>query len=128
MMSVPSMPVPPRLFGTCMKCPKRAACRLWRNPGDQWCEHWPVDELPSLPRLAGRVIVAGARHILTGARECTPEELQARRDICAACKAHWDPDAFGGLGRCRHPKCGCSGVKLQWSSQACPMGKWQAIV
>jgi len=56
------MNLPPKLYGTCMQCPQRAACRLWRDPGDHWCEHWAVDALPGLPTLAGRVFVAGARH------------------------------------------------------------------
>lgn len=54
------------------------------------------------------------------------EVLQQRLDICQACE-YWRGSRGGTLlsGSCR--KCGCSGVKLGLATQACPIGKWEAV-
>lgn len=117
----------PARAATCMRCPQFGPCRLWRDPAAQ-CEHWPVATLPGLPTLAGRLLVATVKHVRAGGRKVSAEQLQERQAHCLGGCTHWDAEAFSGRGRCRHHACGCSGIKLEWPSQACPMGKWQAVV
>jgi hypothetical protein len=54
-----------------------------------------------------------------------PEALATREATCRACP-EWDAAALNGTGRCR--KCGCSTwAKLRMATEACPLGKWEAI-
>jgi hypothetical protein len=54
-----------------------------------------------------------------------PEALAAREATCRACP-EWDATALNKTGRCR--KCGCSTwAKLRMATEACPLGKWEAI-
>lgn len=51
-----------------------------------------------------------------------PDEVQAARlQLCHACE-HYEPRAFGGMGRCL--KCGCSSVKAALPWEKCPLDKW----
>jgi len=48
--------------------------------------------------------------------------LEHRLNLCGGCE-FWDPEGFGGTGRCQ--KCGCSTqAKLRMATEKCPIGKW----
>ena len=77
---------------------------------------------PGLGKMALTLAKASARFAASGFRQVRGETLTARKAVCGACP-DWDPTGYAGLGRCR--KCGCSGVKLSWASERCPLGKWE---
>jgi hypothetical protein len=55
----------------------------------------------------------------------TPEQLDARKAICATCE-FWNPAGFAGTGSCN--KCGCSTqAKLRMSTSKCPIDKWGPV-
>lgn len=80
---------------------------------------------PPLPPLADRIANfarSAVRHVASGMRQCSEDEVNARYAICQACE--WFRD-----GACA--KCGCPVVrerqyisKLSWASESCPIGKW----
>lgn len=47
--------------------------------------------------------------------------LYSRWKICRQCE-------FWSGWRCKHPGCGCTGVKLGLATERCPIGKWEATV
>jgi hypothetical protein len=51
------------------------------------------------------------------------EEIKKCLAICGNCE-FWNPNGNLFLGKCRHPKCGCSRFKPQWATERCPIGKW----
>lgn len=65
--------------------------------------------------------LALGNHAKNGFRNATETTYNLRKNICDACQ-FWDADGWGGLGKCE--KCGCSGIKLKFSSSTCPMGHW----
>lgn len=76
-------------------------------------------------RKAGNFAAAAARHVASGARRCTDEEIAARHDICTGCE-HYDGKAC--------LKCGCPVIrkkqwisKLSWAGESCPVGKWGPV-
>lgn len=111
-----------RRLAICRTCPQRPLCRKLFEP-DATCQHWPAESDPSLLTLAGRATKAAVQWIAAGAH-LAPESIRAERlAICTACP-HWDPTGWRGLGRCRHPQCGCTKAKLALATSACPMRKW----
>ncbi len=84
----------------------------------------PPSRPPSLPRLAATAARAIGRFAASGFQKA-PEEIRlARQALCHTCP-DWDAEGYAGLGRCR--KCGCSGIKLSWASEQCPLGKWGRV-
>jgi len=84
-------------------------------------EHKP--KLPSTAKIAATFMQAVAKHIATGAKEVTKEELEYRLLQCSVCEHRVD-------NRCS--LCGCfitsnvlSKGKAFWKDQHCPIGKWQ---
>lgn len=84
-----------------------------------------VQPPPSVAKMAGNFAKATARHLSTGAVHVPKEIEEMRGDICRECP-YWDAGARLGLGKCLHPKCGCTSVKWKWASESCPIGKWSA--
>lgn len=73
---------------------------------------------PGLFEQAGNFLGAAAKHIKNGMKKVTPEELEARLEICRNC-----PFYEARSTRCK--KCGCfTGVKASWDSEKCPDGRW----
>lgn len=85
-------------------------------------------EPPPLPPITDRIASfakSAVKHVATGARLCTQEEIDARYAICQACE--WFSNGACG-------QCGCPLVrekqyisKLSWASERCPVGKWGPI-
>ena len=76
---------------------------------------------PALPALAGTAVRALTRFAASGFRKASDSTLLARQSLCRTCP-EWEHEGYAGLGRCR--KCGCSGIKLTWASEQCPLDKW----
>ncbi len=78
--------------------------------------------MPSLVERARNFATSAARHVASGMRTCTEEQVEARYAICRACEFFRDESCM---------KCGCPlarGVrlvsKLSWANENCPVGKW----
>jgi hypothetical protein len=75
-------------------------------------------QMPSLWQQAKNLTKSVVEHVKTGAAEVTPEEKQARLDICNGCE-------FFNKENNRCKKCGCMMlVKSAWESASCPIGLW----
>jgi hypothetical protein len=89
---------------------------------------------PTLAQKAVNFAGAAARHIAAGRPQCTDEQVEERFAICQGCELYEAKN--DSQGTCNHPSCGCSlkrvGVngknKLRWADQACPLGKWTAVI
>jgi hypothetical protein len=80
---------------------------------------------PPLLKQAATATAALARWAAQGLPLATPEQVEARKAICAGCE-FWESSAFNNTGRCQ--KCGCSTwAKLQLATEKCPIDKWGAV-
>lgn len=97
-----------------------------RTPDAQLKANTPAAVPPPVVYQAVTVVGATARWFAAGRPKRTPEQLAEVRAICSACP-HWDPAGWLGKGRCR--KCGCAGIKQEWSTERCPdePPRWLAI-
>ena len=76
------------------------------------------EKVPSLPRRATNFAKAVVKHVATGMRYTTPEQVTERLEICSKC-------AYQDNGRCKHRNCGCLlAAKARWISEKCPKGYW----
>ena len=83
------------------------------------------------PTLAGQIVngtkaaARVARAVILRQPVMVPKEMLAvRRAICDACEL-WDASGNAGLGKCKHPRCGCSRFKLTLATERCPDGLWE---
>ena len=82
-------------------------------------------KLPPVTTMARSVATSAVKWAKSGFKTVTPEQLQARLDICKGCDL-WDGAAFADTGRCK--KCGCSTqAKLRLPHEKCPIDKWLPI-
>jgi hypothetical protein len=82
-------------------------------------------ESPSLAKKASSLYEAASQFAINGFKRTTPEQLDARKAICATCE-FWNPAGFAGTGSCN--KCGCSTqAKLRMSTSKCPIDKWGPV-
>ena len=73
---------------------------------------------PGLLTKAANVARAVIDHAVAGFPEASEETARARLTICRSC-----PDLDAAARSCN--RCGCKmDVKVYWSEQACPAGKW----
>jgi hypothetical protein len=88
----------------------------------------PAERLPE-PTFAEEIGHAGtalARWAAAGLPIAPPEARAIRYETCLRCE-YWSNKARLGLGKCRHPDCGCTRLKFRWATERCPMGKWEAL-
>jgi hypothetical protein len=105
----------------CARCP--LAVPLW---GQFDCDASAVpSENPSTAVLVGRAAKAGLRWVGAGMPLVARATYRQRLTACQAC-AYWKPAARLGLGKCRAPGCGCTGLKLRLATERCPVGRWPA--
>ena len=79
---------------------------------------------PSLATQAVNFVSAAKDFVGSGFKLVTNEQYEERKKICSTC-IFFDPEGFGGLGKCK--KCGCSGYKLNVAVSVCPVGLWGSI-
>ncbi len=85
-------------------------------------------QMPGAARKLSNFAKALAAHVAAGSPKATKEQIDARFVICQRC-----PLLVRGV--CGHEDCGCNidsqarfRNKLAWADQACPDGKWTAIL
>lgn len=67
--------------------------------------------------------MASAAAFIKAGLPCVDEaEMRRRLSICDGCEM-FDPDGYGGMGKCN--ECGCNmQVKVTMATEECPKGKW----
>lgn len=85
-------------------------------------------EPPDFVTRAKNFASAAAKWQAAGRPKCTDEQREQRFKICETC------ELFNGT-HCTHSACGCPITrdsrwrnKLAWATEACPIGKWGAIL
>jgi hypothetical protein len=90
----------------------------------------PQPPRPQLPEpTVGDIIhnFAGAmaEWFKAGLPVVSKEIAHARLIACRSCPGrHWQEEARAGLGKCTHPKCGCTKGKMWLGTSKCPIGHW----
>ena len=85
----------------------------------------PTTQPPPLLTQARTALGAAGRFLASGFAPTPPDILAEREATCRACP-EWDAEALNATGRCR--KCGClTWAKIRMATEACPLGKWQAV-
>jgi len=78
----------------------------------------PMQQVKNLVKEAPAIIKSGFKQV--------PEEVYEKRlQLCRTCY-FWKASGNLGMGKCEHPKCGCSKAKLKLQISACPAGVWGA--
>lgn len=76
----------------------------------------PIQQVKNLAKEAPKLIKSGFSRV--------PNNIyQARMVMCESCY-YWHASGNLGLGKCEHPKCGCTRGKMRMSASACPIGNW----
>jgi hypothetical protein len=76
----------------------------------------PIQQVQNLVREAPAIIKSGFKQV--------PDDVyEQRMSICRTCY-FWHEGGNLGLGKCEHPKCGCSKGKMKLSVSECPVGNW----
>ena len=79
--------------------------------------HQP-QKMPNLFTQAANLAKAATKHALSGGANVSPEEKQARLDICYGCEKFVKETT-----RCS--ACGCYlNTKTEWKTSSCPIGRW----
>lgn len=76
------------------------------------------------PTIVERMSSAGKalyKAALSGFKVVTDEVFMQRKAECESCAFYGGET---GVLRIACKKCGCSGIKLHWPSERCPIGKW----
>lgn len=79
-----------------------------------------------MPNIAERVVNAAqavVRHARHGFKNTEQELYETRHAICAGC-VYFGGESGGTWNAIACRKCGCTGVKLKWSQEKCPLGLW----
>lgn len=79
--------------------------------------------VPTLVQRAANFATAVVRHARHGFKGTEQEMYETRRAICGGC-VYFGGDSGGTWMSIACKKCGCSGKKLFWKSEACPLGLW----
>lgn len=82
----------------------------------------PLPE-PTLADMASHLGGALIKWAARGFPIADHETRQRRLRLCRACP-HWDESARANMGKCNHPKCGCTKIKLAIATERCPINKW----
>lgn len=82
---------------------------------------------PSVGEMLGNFAGAMADWVMAGLPIVSGEVAHARIAACRACPGHhWEEEARAGLGKCTHPKCGCTRGKMWLGTSKCPIEHWPA--
>lgn len=81
---------------------------------------------PSPAEMAQNFVGAMAKWASSGFALVPREVYEARTAICLACE-FWDGAARLGLGKCKAPGCGCTGMKRFLVTEKCPKDKWPTL-
>ena len=80
------------------------------------------DEMPGFWRRANTFARSAFKHVVTGLGTTPKDELLRRKRICGECE-------FNREDKCLQCGCRLAGWpnKLEWASERCPIGKWEAV-
>ncbi len=78
---------------------------------------------PTIAEMTRNFADAMLRWVGSGFATVDEVAFTLRLAQCRACP-HWDEAARAGVGKCNHPKCGCTKAKLWLASERCPIGRW----
>lgn len=88
-------------------------------------------EAPPQPTSAAQKLrnlkTAMKRWQASGFEMAPGRERKIRSAICSVCP-HWNGLGNFGLGECKAPGCGCTRAKVWLATEACPLGKWHAVI
>ena len=74
---------------------------------------------PSLMQQAVNLTKSTVKHVATGMKKVSTQEIERRLRICNACDQ---------LNKGRCAECGCFvNIKASWVSERCPLGKWESV-
>jgi hypothetical protein len=76
-------------------------------------------EEPRPAEMAKNLAGAAARWIAAGLPVVSQAIYDERTAACGGC-SYWDGKARLGLGKCKAPGCGCTGLKRWLSTETCP--------
>lgn len=79
---------------------------------------------PTLAQMTENFGQAMATFIKAGLPVASKEVVLERAAACRKPCDYWDEKARLGLGKCRHPACGCSKGKWWLGTSRCPLGLW----
>lgn len=74
---------------------------------------------PSPAEMSANLAKAAARWIGAGFPVVSQTIYDTRSDACQKC-SFWDGKARLGLGKCKAPGCGCTGLKRWLATETCP--------
>lgn len=86
--------------------------------GNEPVEWLRSTEPPTLAEKLTRFARAAKSWAKSGFSVVSDEEFLFRQNQCETCK-WWRGSASFGLGNCG--KCGCTGIKLYWATEQCPL-------
>lgn len=98
----------------------RDCYRCWLYHNDvRYNQHWSDSPEPGLIEKAVNFTGAIVKHIASGGKKATPEQLKERLTICDGCEQKKG-------NSCK--LCGCAlSIKASWTTQKCPLDKWPPI-
>lgn len=77
---------------------------------------------PSVDSMMRSLAKSATKWVGSGLKIVDESTMKSRLRACQECP-HWNPNGFGGTGRCM--KCGCSTwAKLRMATEKCPIGRW----
>lgn len=79
---------------------------------------------PTIPEMVANFVEATSEWTAAGFPIVTREVFERRLAACEACNL-WDDKARFGLGKCKHPNCGCTKFKFWMANQKCPLKRWE---
>lgn len=93
------------------------------NAHPQVCHEIDATGMPTLVERAANFASAVVRHARHGFANTEQEMYDKRHGICVGCVYYGGESGGTWLAiACR--KCGCSGLKLKWANEKCPLGLW----
>lgn len=112
----------------CASCPRSDWILAWGTIGgcqqgrSTFARQGALGRIP-MWRKAVRLAAALARWARGGFGLVERHHRTLRRKACLSCDL-WLPGGNLGLGKCRHPSCGCTALKRWLPTETCPLGKW----
>lgn len=85
----------------------------------------PQPKGPNLVQMAVNLAKAVPDIVKSGVKIVPDNVYNDRMSLCHTCY-FWNEDGNAGLGKCNHPKCGCTRGKMKLAASSCPINNWGA--
>jgi len=104
---------------SCNKCKTEFTGEITEAPASLLKHQKDKKALPSLMKQATSFAKSAIKHVRSGMKNVSQEEIDKRIEICGGC------EFFTGGEKPRCSKCGCHiRLKARWESSKCPIDKW----